>query len=166
MVTFAKTLPKTSSRVTRSTAPAVNRKIRQTTERNVESFHGADSETITRRLEELDREWDIERFIEVGASVHVLLGLMLGWRVNRRFYNWSALIAFFVIGHALFGWFPVLPALRRLGIRTETEIEEERLALRILRGDFHDTDDARQALAQARLSLGPTISGAGMEDTR
>lgn len=166
MVAFAKTLPKTSSRVTQSTAPAINQKIQKTIEENVERFCGADRETISRRLEELDHEWDIERLMEVGASLHILAGLFLGWRVDRRFYGWSALIAFFVIGHALFGWFPVLPLLRRVGVRTEAEIEEERLALRILRGDFHSTDDPSKALAQARLTLGPTISGAGLEDTK
>jgi len=166
MVAFAKTLPKTSSRVTQSTAPAVNQKIQQMIEENVERFCGADRETLDHRIEELDREWDIERMMEVGASAQVLLGLVLGWRMDRRFYGWSALVALFVIGHALFGWFPVLPILRRFGVRTEAEIEEERLALRILRGDFHATDDPLQALAQARLTLGPTISGASLEDTR
>lgn len=159
-------LPKTTSRVTQSTAATVNRRIQQQTEEQLEKFCGADNETLSRRLEELDYEWDIERLVEVGASAHVLLGLFLGFRVDRRFFGWSALIAGFMIIHALFGWLPVLPVLRRMGVRTEAEIEEERTALRILRGDFHSTENPKQALAQARLSLGSMISGASISDKK
>ena len=38
--------------------------------------------------------------------------------------------------HAVQGWCPPIPLLRRLGIRTSREIEIERVALKILRGDF------------------------------
>jgi hypothetical protein len=38
--------------------------------------------------------------------------------------------------HALQGWCPPLPLLRRLGVRTQQEIERERYALKALRGDF------------------------------
>jgi len=159
-------LPKTTSRVTQSTPQFINERIQKEAERNVERFCGADSETISKRLEELDREWDIERALEVGASAHIMLGLLLGTTVNRRWFAWSWFVATFMIVHALFGWFPVLPILRRMGIRTEAEIEEERDALRILRGDFNRTDNAREALAQARLSLGPSIVGAGLSDKK
>jgi hypothetical protein len=38
--------------------------------------------------------------------------------------------------HALQGWCPPLSAIRRLGVRSAAEIEEERTALRAIRGDF------------------------------
>jgi len=41
-----------------------------------------------------------------------------------------------LLQHALTGWTPPLPMFRRLGIRSSTEIQQEILALRILRGDF------------------------------
>lgn len=40
-----------------------------------------------------------------------------------------------VILHGVQGWYPMLPILRRLGVRSQNEIEEERNTLRILRGD-------------------------------
>ncbi|MDD5349976.1 MAG: hypothetical protein PHQ12_07180 [Chthoniobacteraceae bacterium] len=164
MTVFA--LPKTTSRVSQFTSRKTNEKILSQTRKAVERYCNADQETLARRLEELDREWDFERAIQTGASLQILLGLALGTFVHRRLYAWSALIAGFMLMHALHGWAPPLPLLRRLGFRTEAEIEQERSALRILRGDFTPTRDPREAMAQARLSEAPSISGAGMEDKK
>lgn len=160
------TLPKTTSRVTQHTSRKINERIFHETQKNVERFCGTNRETLTRRLDELDREWDIERAIQTGASGHILLGLALGTFVDRRWYAWSATVGFFLLAQALFGWAPPIPILRRLGFRTQSEIEEERDALRVLRGDFKTTDDPREALAQARLSSGPGVSGADISDTK
>ncbi len=159
-------LPKTTSRVSQFTSRKTNEKILSQTREAVERFCEADQETLARRLEELDREWDFERAIQTGASVQILLGLALGTFVHRRWYAWSALVGGFMLLHALHGWAPPLPLLRRLGFRTEAEIEQERDALRILRGDFTPTRNAREAMAQARFSEAPSISGAGMEDKK
>jgi len=158
-------LPNTSSRVFQSTSRKTNERIQSATAKSVERFCGSDSETISRRLEELDREWDVERMVEVGASSHILLGLTLGALIDRRWFAWSFFVAGFLLVHALFGWFPTLPLLRRMGFRTEAEIEEERDALRLIRGDFKATNNPREALAQARLSTGPTLTGASLADT-
>jgi hypothetical protein len=42
----------------------------------------------------------------------------------------------FLFQHAVQGWWPPLPLIRRLGVRTLREIDEERFALKTLRGDF------------------------------
>jgi len=160
------TLPKTTSRVSQFTARKVNERILTETQKNVERLCGTDRETITRRLDELDREWDFERAIETGASAQVLLGLALGTFVDRRWYTWSGVVTGFLLLHALHGWAPPLPILRRLGFRTQAEIEEERDALRILRGDFTKTDNPREAMAQARLSSAPSVTGADITDTK
>ncbi len=159
-------LPTTTSRVTRNTARKVNQQIRKQIVHNVERYCGADQETIARRLEELDREWDIERALMTGAPSLVLLSLALGTYADRRWYSLAGIVAGFLLLHAVQGWCPPLPLLRRLGFRTETEIEEERDALRLLRGDFHSTNDPREALAQARLSDGQSIAGTSMTDVK
>ena len=159
-------LPKTTSRVTQNTGRRVNERIRRESEQNVRRYGGADKQTISRRLEELDREWDFERMIETGASVNIIVGLILGATVDRRWFAWSGAVAGFLLLHALQGWAPPLPLLRRRGFRTEAEIDEERYALRVLRGDFHETSDPMEAIAEARLSVGPSISGAGLNDSK
>jgi len=160
------TLPKTTSRVSQHTSRKLNERISTETQKNVERLCGTDRETLARRLDELDREWDFERAIQTGASGQILLGLALGTFVNRRWYAWSGVIAGFLLMHALHGWAPPLPILRRLGFRTQAEIEEERDALRIMRGDFSPTDNPREAMAQARLSGNATVSGADISDTK
>ena len=160
------TLPKTTSRVSQCTARKVNERIFSETQQSVERFCGTDQETLARRLDELDREWDFERTLQTGASMQVLLGLALGMFLDRRWYAWSGIVAGFLLMHALLGWAPPLPVLRRLGFRTQAEIEEERDALRILRGDFKQTDNPREALAQARLSVGASVSGADIRDVK
>jgi hypothetical protein len=55
----------------------------------------------------------------------------------------------FLFQHALQGWCPPVPILRRLAFRTASEIEHERYALKALRGDFSRLDDARDGAAAA-----------------
>ncbi len=117
-------------RVPRSTAPEINERIRRQTVRNLEKYHGASEAEIDRRLDELKQEWDIERAIEANAASIALFGVALGAFANRRFLLLPAAVCVFLLQHALQGWCPPVPILRRLGFRTQPEIEAERLALR------------------------------------
>jgi hypothetical protein len=152
-------LPSTVERVPDNTTPEVNREIARQAENNVTAYARAGDEAIGRRLQELDREWDIERTLEANAASVALLGLGLGSMVDRRFYMLPAVVAGFLLQHALQGWCPPVPVFRRLGYRTQPEIEQERYALKALRGDFSelhgastgpDADRATRALEAAR----------------
>ena len=94
------------------------------------------SEAIGLRLSELDAEWDIERAIEANASALAFVGILLGFFVHPYWLALPALIAVFLFQHAIQGWCPPVPVLRRLGFRTVYEIEQERHALKALRGDY------------------------------
>ena len=131
-------IPSTMERVPRHTAKSVNEQIRRGIEENVARFAAQGRERIDRRLAELDREWDIERTLEANASLVSLLGLSLGSTVNRKWYLLPAGVAAFLLLHAVQGWCPPLPVLRRLGYRTATEIDYERYALKSIRGDFQN----------------------------
>ena len=136
-------LPATSERVPRHTADAVNERIQLRTEEAVARCAAGGPEAIERRLMALDREWDIERTLEANASSLALVGLGLGAFVNRRYFALPAVIAGFLLEHALQGWCPPVPLLRRLSFRTQSEIDEERYALKALRGDFRDIEPIR-----------------------
>lgn len=123
-------LPATAERVTRHTSPKINARIARETESNIVRYRAAGPEAIRERLRELDREWDIERAIEANASSIALAGIALGAFVHRRFLILPAAVCAFLLQHALQGWCPPVPVLRRLGFRTQTEIEAERCALR------------------------------------
>jgi len=129
-------IPSTTARVPLHTAEDVNRRISRQTEANVARYAAGGPVAISRRLAELDNEWDIERLLEANAASVSLIGLALGRVVHPRFFLLPAAVATFLLQHALQGWCPPLPVFRRLGFRTQAEIEEERYALKALRGDF------------------------------
>lgn len=136
-----------SDRVSDYTAARINQRIRKRQEAII-AYYAEFPEEIDDRLAELDREWDIERVLQTNASVLGLLGIFLGARVDRRFFLLPALVGGFLFQHSVQGWCPPVPALRRLGVRTMKEIEEERYALKYLRGDFGDPPPANGSLGQ------------------
>lgn len=128
-------LPK-EDRVRAQTKPDINRQIDRRLEQRLRFYAAQDKETITERLAELDREWDIERTLQANASSIVLISLLLGVTSSRKWFVVPAIVSGFLLRHAIQGWCPPVPVLRRLGARTRLEIEQERYALKILRGDF------------------------------
>jgi hypothetical protein len=151
-------IPNTPERVPAHTSQAVNRQIEASIEESVR-WHAHHSHQIDRRLRELDQEWDIERTLEANAATLAFTGVVLGAAVDKRWLALPALVTAFLFQHALQGWCPPIPVLRRLGFRTMREIDTERYALKALRGDFgplgpgpHDRDSrASHALQGARL---------------
>ena len=103
----------------------------------VEEFAAAGPEAIDRRLKELEEEWDIERVIATGSAATVLAGVGLGM-IDRRLLALPAAAGGLLLLHTLGVRSPLAVALRSLGLRTAVEIGEERTALKVLRGDFHD----------------------------
>ena len=101
-------------------------------------------EAIDARLTQLDEEWDIERCLETMAPSFSLLGLALGMVKDRKWLFLPAFVQTFLLQHALQGWCPPVPVLRRLGFRTADEINEERYALKALRGDFKKLSSQRK----------------------
>ena len=136
-----------SRRVTDQTTDASNDRIRRQTEMSVAWF-AEHPDQIDRRLRELDEEWDIERVLETGSSALTLTGLVFSVLRGRKWLLLSLAVQGFFLQHALQGWCPPLPVLRRLGFRTQQEIEAERYALKALRGDFGNAGEPR-AVAEA-----------------
>lgn len=136
-------IPSTVDRVPEHTAEHVNARICRGIEEEIARYADAGPGAIGRRLEELEREWDIERTLEANAATVALIGLGLGALVDRRFFLLPAAVAGFLLQHAIQGWCPPVPVFRRLGFRTAAEIDEERYALKALRGDFQEAGEAR-----------------------
>jgi hypothetical protein len=150
--------PNTVDRVPAQTADEINAQIQRAAGDRVRYF-AANPAGIGERLRELDEEWDIERVLEANAASVALTGSILAATVHKRWLMLPALVSGFLLQHAMQGWCPPLPIFRRLGYRTAREIDEERVALKALRGDFgpigpgpgeHD-GRAAHALQAARL---------------
>ena len=131
-------VPEARLRVGLHTKDYVQARIREKMHADIRHVADAGPEAIDRRLNELQVEWDIERILEANAAAFSLVGLALGKTVHPRFYWLSAGVAAFLFQHAVQGWCPPMAVFRRMGIRTSEEIEAERTALQLLRGDFRD----------------------------
>jgi hypothetical protein len=123
-------------RVRAHTSPEALQEIDRRIEENIRYYASQDKETISRRIEELEREWSMERWLEMNASAIALSGLVLGLTVNKKWFMLTGAVLGFFLQHAIQGWCPPVPAFRRFGVRTRGEIDREKYALKFLRGDF------------------------------
>jgi hypothetical protein len=141
-------VPATETRVESDAEEEINRRIRRELEARV-YYYAQRPEEIDARLDELDREWDVERLLETNAGALALLGLTLG-SIHRKWVLLSALAGAFVLQYGVQGWSPPVSVFRRLGIRTAAEICHERFALKALRGDFNDVNREGEQSAEDR----------------
>lgn len=159
-------LPSTTERVPESTSDCINEKIRRRTEAMVYEAVAAGPHAVDQRIAELDEEWDIERTLEANAASVAFIGVGLGALVDKRFLILSAAVAAFLFQHSLQGWCPPVPVFRRLGFRTQTEIEEERNALKAYRGDYlGSVQNTEMALKAARTSTTASANAASIACT-
>jgi len=130
-------MPHTSEpdRIRANTADVVNERIDRQIEENVLTYRNKSPDQIRRRIWELEREWDIERMLEMMASSFSLTGIALGLTKGKRWLLLPAGVLSFLFVHAVQGWCPPLPVLRRLGFRTREEIDRERYALKSIIGE-------------------------------
>jgi hypothetical protein len=122
-------------------------KIDEQIERNVAFYASQPDEVIAERIRELQREWSINRFLQAKVAAMGLLGGILGFAVSKK---WALLTIGgfgFLLFHGLRGYDPRIAPLRRLGLRTRSEIDRELYALKTARGDFKNLSAERAAQA-------------------
>jgi hypothetical protein len=125
-----------------SRAPSrADRRIAQRVARRL-SYYAMRPADIGHRLDELDREWPIDRMLQANAATLTLAGLLLGVLADRRWLWLPAAVAGFLLRHALGGGCPPMPVFRGMGARAAEEIALERYALKALRGDFRELPQA------------------------
>lgn len=123
-------------RVRASSHEGANARIDQQTRHCLEHHASSGREAIGRHIDMVEREWDVERYLQTNAGLLSLAGIVLGAAVDRRFLLLPATVFSFLLQHATQGWCPPLPVFRRMGVRTRREINREKYALKGLRGDF------------------------------
>jgi hypothetical protein len=115
---------------------------------------------IDARLQQLDGEWSVGRITKVIAASFIGVGLLLGLLVNPW---WGLLVCvpcLTLLQHLVARTSILSEAIHWAGVRRGSEIEKERLALRVLRGDFnhlptvYDVED-RDALSRFEDEGGP-----------
>ena len=126
-----------NDRVQQATSSSTNRQIEAETWERVAAYRDKTPEEISARIEELNEEWDIELYLGVNMSSLALSGLAVAAITRNRSWNiLPAVVLAFFFQHSVQGWCPPLPILRKFKIRTSKEIEQEKYALKVMRGDF------------------------------
>jgi hypothetical protein len=133
-----------NDRVKEASPSSVNEKIERETWRTVGSYSNRSTAEISARIKELNKEWDIERYLGVNMSTLALIGVALTYFVHINWLILPAIVLVFFFQHSVQGWCPPLPILRLFKIRTRKEIEQEKYALKIIRGDFDDVTKVSQ----------------------
>lgn len=131
-----------------NTTPETLKKIDTTIEEKVLYYSTQPREVISSRIRQLEREWDIERWLETNASSLALLGLIMGLTKSRKYLLITGGVLSFLLLHAIEGWCPPVPILRKLGIRTRSEIDREKFALKVLRGDFQEVSKSPESFKE------------------
>ena len=128
----------TADRVRANTSAEINREIDRDADARVREYAQKTEVELTGRIDELDREWDMERLLETNASALAFTGLALGIVHSKKWLIIPGIVLPFLFQHAVQGWCPPVPLFRRLGVRTRGEIDREKYALKVLRGDFEE----------------------------
>ena len=136
-----------ADRVRANTSEEINCRIDREIDERVREYAAPSPADITRRIRELDREWDMERLLEANASALAFTGLLLGVTHSKKWLIVPGFVLPFLFQHAVQGWCPPVPVFRRLGVRTRKEIDREKYALKVLRGDFDRSDSLPPAEA-------------------
>lgn len=116
---------------------------------NIRKYSEKSHKEISRRIKELDKEWDIERVLDLNMSALALCGITLSLLLNKYSIILPILLLLFFIWHAFQGWCPPIPILRYFKIRTRPEIDREKYALKALRGDFKEFSNEKDLAAWA-----------------
>lgn len=126
--------PPDVDRIRAHTSEANNRRIDRETAGAIAEARSSPA-ALSARLDELDREWHVDRAVMMNFAV---VGAFSAWKAMRSLKRtgstgvWGAFFwtqMGFLANHALRGWCPPLPVFRRLGFRSAREIADERVAL-------------------------------------
>lgn len=111
-------------------------------QKNVNEYAHKGKAQISKKIKELENEWNAERTLQLNASAIILTGALLGILADKRWMLLSAAAAAFLGAQAIQGWKIPVP-----GWRAGDEITREKYALKALKGDFKNIRKSRKAEA-------------------
>jgi hypothetical protein len=107
----------------------------------VKEFSHKGKAKITERLQQIEKEMDLERVLHLNLATIALAGVALSYSTEDKdwLYMPAAAVLLLAVDTA-FCLTAKVPLLRRLGLRLKDEILHERYALKAFCGDFKHTD--------------------------
>lgn len=148
-------------RVRRYSSDEQLRRIDDETRATVHAYAAQSPEMIERRIHELRCEWSVERYLQLNVAAIGLTTALLAVTHDRRWGIATCIGLGFFLFHAVDGFDPPLPFLRRAGLRTRAEIERELYALKALRGDFEAVEPAEDGLQEDQAQAAFEAVGVG-----
>ena len=136
-----------NDRIQKNTPRSINQDFEQELRDHIRYFSTKSKEEISERIEELEKEWNMDRMLITNASSLAGLGLILGLTIHKNWFILPGVVMTFLLQHGVQGWCPPLPLFRKLGVRSFKEIDRERFALKYLRGDFSNISGEGRDLA-------------------
>ncbi len=135
-------------RVQRRGLERVNEELFQEARERVEFYGSRPLDEVAGRLKELEKEWDLERVLMVGAGALSLGSVALGLKVGRGWLVVTGMVGGLLVKHGVTGWCLPSRLLRRWKVRTRQEIDGEKFALKMQRGDFRAMGSAHSAASE------------------
>jgi len=140
----------------------------RTLEERLACLADAGHQAITDRLEEIEREWSAGRATKATIGVIVVLGLALAGLLSNPWWLLLPTVGGLLLLQYLFTRSSWLGAtFREMGFRSGADIDEEKFALKALRGDFRNLptiheienkDDIMRLEGEGGISLDPEES--------
>lgn len=140
-----------NDRIRAHTPQQVNERIDVVTEATYARAAAGGRDAVVRRIDELDREWDVDRTVLASFAILGGLSSVLGER-SRPWKYFFRVQQTFLLWHAFVGWCPPAAVARRMGVRTWQEIGRERAALAKLLPDSANQPSNRPLAVAARTS--------------
>ncbi len=149
-------------------SPSNSTKMEAALECRLKKVIEAGPAAITERLNELEEEWTAGRAAKASAGVFIVAGLALSFTVNMYFLI-MPIIGGAVMFQYIFGRKSLIGEVyHAFGFRSGSEIDQEKMVLRVLRGDFvalptvHTIED-REAVSRMEDEGGPAVE---FDDTK
>ena len=124
-----------------------NEQIDAKIEQNIRFYATQSPDVISKRIEELDQERTLDQTMALYASGIGLGTVLFSFLGGRKWLVVTGAVLGLLLKHSLEGTSPTVPLLRKLGVRTRSEIDREKYALKILRGDFEQVPKLEQLKA-------------------
>jgi len=99
---------------------------------------------VNQRLTELEREWTAGRMVKATTGLMLVVGIACGGFLHPYWLLLTALAGAVLMQYLFFRRSSLGQLFHWSGFRSGADIEDERLALRVLRGDFRDLPSMRQ----------------------
>src|SRR4051812_21406814 len=98
-----------NDRVQASSPKDLNEKIEEQLLSNIQFYSQQNKQAISNRIEELEKEWYVDRALMTNAASISIISLLLGLKVDKRWFILSGAVATFLLQHGIQGWCPPLP---------------------------------------------------------